>query len=319
MKEPRIVFMGTPEFAVTILKTLLDAGKNIVGVITVPDKPAGRGQQVQESAVKKFASERGLKILQPVKLKDPQFIEELKELKPDLQVVVAFRMLPEAVFALPPLGTFNLHASLLPQYRGAAPINWAVINGEIKTGVTTFFLDKEIDTGKVIHREVVEIGHEDTAGTLHDKLMLAGAELVLKTVNDIRDEKISLISQDQLISTGEVLKPAPKIFRETCRIKWEEDAENVYNFIRGLSPYPGAFTEVFSPDGKAHQLKVFFGRRSQETGLPGTIVMKSNKALTICCGKGSIDLIDVQIAGKKRMMVSDFLRGFNINENWTAR
>ncbi len=316
MTEPRIVFMGTPEFAVTTLKALLDAGKQVVGVITVPDKPAGRGQQLQESAVKKFAMERNIQVLQPVKLKDPSFLEELKALRADLQIVVAFRMLPEVVFSMPRLGTFNLHASLLPHYRGAAPINWAVINGERKSGVTTFFLDKEIDTGKVIYRKEVEIDPDDTAGCLHDKLMVTGAELVVKTVDDIRDGKVEPVDQETFRFDSEELKHAPKLFRETCRIKWDEPADHVFNFIRGLSPYPAAYTELVSPDGAVHHFKIYFGKVVDENGLPGTIRLNGNKHLVICCGVKAFEATDVQIAGKKRMLTPDFLRGFTINENW---
>lgn len=317
MKEPRIVFMGTPDFAVGCLKALHEAGKNIAGVITVPDKPAGRGQQVQQSAVKQYALEKGLTILQPEKLKDPAFLEELRALNADLQIVVAFRMLPEVVWSMPPLGTFNLHASLLPQYRGAAPINRAVMNGEKVTGVTTFFLDKEIDTGKVIFREEVQIGEDETAGELHDRLMDIGARLVVRTVDAIRDEQVKPVAQEELIS-GE-LKHAPKIFREDCRIDWRKDVQHNYNFIRGLSPYPAAYTELQGPAGEKIQLKIYKASvYNNERLQSGSIRVKDKKELYIACSDGELKIDDLQLAGKKRMRTEDFLRGFIINENWKA-
>jgi methionyl-tRNA formyltransferase len=240
-EDLRIVFMGTPTFAVESLKALVENGYNVVGVITTPDKPAGRGYRMQASEVKKYALEHDLLLLQPEKLKNEVFLNELKQLKADLQIVVAFRMLPEVVWNMPRLGTFNLHASLLPQYRGAAPINWAIINGEKETGVTTFFLSHEIDTGKIIFREKMPINDDDNAGTLHDKLMKLGAELVLKTVDAVLENSIDTIPQSELISDETILKPAPKIFKETCRINWEDTAENIYNLIRGLSPTPTAW------------------------------------------------------------------------------
>jgi methionyl-tRNA formyltransferase len=316
MKEPRIIFMGTPDFAVASLKALIDAKKNVVAVITSPDKPAGRGQQVQQSAVKKYAVENDLLVLQPEKLKNEEFLKQLKDLKADLQIVVAFRMLPEVVYAMPPMGTFNLHASLLPQYRGAAPINWAIINGESETGVTTFFLDKEIDTGKIIFRETTNISEEDNVGTLHDRLMEIGASLVVKTVDAIRDGTVELKSQDEFYSDESELKHAPKIFRETCRIDWNMENDQVFNFIRGLSPYPAAFTELVGPDENRIQLKVFSTKKSDHSGTPGTLVLQNNRSLHVHCGKGSLELADVQLAGKKRMPAADFLRGFSINESW---
>jgi methionyl-tRNA formyltransferase len=318
MNEPRIIFMGTPDFAVASLKSLVDAGKNVIAVITTPDKPAGRGQQLQESAVKKFAVERGLPVLQPEKLKNPEFLEELRALNADLQIVVAFRMLPEVVFAMPPMGTFNLHASLLPQYRGAAPINWAIMNGETETGVTTFFLDKEIDTGKIIFQKTTSITEDDNAGTLHDRLMEIGSGLVVQTVDAIRDGRLDLKPQDQFYTNEAELKHAPKIFRDTCRIDWSRDNTSLFNFIRGLSPYPAAFTELKDAEGKQTQLKVFSTKKSDHSGTAGHLRIENNKRLFIYCGSGSLELLDVQLAGKKRMPVADFLRGFAINENWTV-
>ena len=259
----RIIYMGTPEFAVEPLKLLLENNYNVVGVITVPDKPAGRGQQVQQSAVKQFALEKGLTILQPEKLKDPVFIEQLRKLKADLQIVVAFRMLPEIVWNMPPLGTFNLHASLLPQYRGAAPINWAVINGEKETGVSTFFLQHEIDTGKIIYQEKIPIPENSNVGEVYDKLMHTGAHLVIKTVKAIEQGNYPHIDQSLLIANGAELKPAPKIFKEDCRINWNNTSKSILDLIRGLSPYPVAFTDFISPDGKAFSVKIFKSAKEQ--------------------------------------------------------
>jgi methionyl-tRNA formyltransferase len=250
LKDVRIVYMGTPEFAVEPLKTLVEAGYNVVGVVTIPDKPVGRGQKIQSSPVKLYAQTKGLRILQPEKLKYIEFIDELKSLSPDIAVVVAFRMLPESVWSIPKLGTFNLHASLLPQYRGAAPINWAIINGEKKSGVTTFLIDHQIDTGNIILREEVSIGDNDTAGDLHDKLMIIGANLVVKTIDELAEKKVKPISQADFLSGNELIKAAPKIFRDTCRIDWNKTTTELHNLIRGLSPYPGAWTELAFADGK---------------------------------------------------------------------
>jgi methionyl-tRNA formyltransferase len=251
----RIVFMGTPEFAVSSLDRLLSAGYNIVAVVTAPDKPAGRGLTLHQSDVKKYALSKGLKILQPEKLRDPDFIEKLTALKPDLQIVVAFRMLPEVIWKLPSLGTFNIHASLLPQYRGAAPINWAIINGEMETGVTTFFLNEKIDAGNIILSETVQISPDENAGELHDRLMHTGADLVVKTIQSIQQNSYKTTEQEKL--TIDNIKSAPKIFKQDCKIDWSKSNDNVYNFIRGLSPYPGAFTEIFSEDGKKFTIKIF--------------------------------------------------------------
>ncbi len=301
----KIVFMGTPDFAVASLNALVEAGFDIVAVVTAADKPAGRGQKLQESAVKKYAAEKALKILQPLKLKDPDFIAELESLKADLQVVVAFRMLPEIVWTMPPMGTINLHASLLPQYRGAAPINHAIINGETESGATTFFLKHEIDTGDVIFSERVAIAEDDTAGDLHDHLMLAGAGLLVKTVKAI--EKNDYKEQPQIFS--EELKHAPKIFKEFCKIDWTQPVKTIYNLIRGLSPYPTAFTEL---NGKT--VKIFKAQyESAEPGIaPGEFVTDGKTFLKFAAKDGFISLLDLQYEGKKRMMADEFLRGMRL-------
>ncbi len=307
----RIVFMGTPDFAVESLKILVQNSFNIVGVITAPDKPAGRGQKIRKSAVKIYAESENLHTLQPTNLKDPSFIDDLKSLKADLQIIVAFRMLPEMVWNMPPLGTFNLHASLLPQYRGAAPINWAVINGERETGVTTFFLQHQIDTGNIIQQERVEIGSNDSAGIIHDKLMITGAELVLKTVNLIVEDKIVTISQEQVANRGE-LKSAPKIFKDDCHLDWAQPVEVVHNKIRGLSPYPAAWTEVELADSKQIVVKIFESELVHEHNLlPGEIESDGKSYLRIGTNSGSINIKRLQLAGKKQMSVADFLRGFD--------
>ena len=314
--KTRIVFMGTPEFAVASLDALVQNSKaqryKVVGVVTVADKQSGRGLQVNQSAVKKYAVEKGIPVLQPEKLKDPEFLSQLEALKGDLFVVVAFRMLPEEVWAMPKLGTFNLHAALLPQYRGAAPINWAVINGEKLTGVTTFMLNKNIDTGKIIFREEHKIGPADTAGDVHDALMEKGASLVLQTVRTLIDHNAELRVQKSFIQGSEELKPAPKIHRETCLIDWNQSTENIYNLIRGLSPYPTAFTSIKRQDEEnALQLKIFFGEKMASAGLkPGQIESDGKTYLAIGTADGAISVTDLQIAGKKRMGVQDFLLGY---------
>lgn len=313
-KQLRIVFMGTPDFAVASLKSLVENGYNVVGVVTAPDKPAGRGKQLSESAVKKYAVENNLKVLQPEKLKNPDFIAELKSLEANLQVVVAFRMLPEIVWDMPGFGTFNLHASLLPQYRGAAPLNWAVINGETKTGVTTFLLDHEIDTGKILFREEVEIGYNDTVGDIHDRLMEIGAGLVLKTVDSLASGKVEPLPQEELFAEAGELKHAPKIFKEDCRINWANQAENIRNLIRGLSPYPAAWTVfVNRQSGSETDVKLFFAEKEISDNLPepGTIRSDGKKNLKIACADGWIKVTDLQLAGKKRMKTEEFLRGFH--------
>jgi len=304
--------MGTPDFAVASLQELVDEGYNVVGVITAPDKPAGRGKKLSESAVKKYAVEKGLRVLQPEKLKNPGFIEELRALKADLQVVVAFRMLPEVVWDMPPLGTFNLHGSLLPQYRGAAPLNWAVINGETKTGVTTFLLDKQIDTGKILFKREIEIGENDTVGDIHDRLMGMGARLVTETVDALAEGNVKPIPQDELLQ-GEEVKHAPKIFKDDCEIHWTDEAEKTRNLIRGLSPYPTAWsTMVNKTTEKEFPVKIFFAQKVKEAGPgnPGTIKTDGKTYLNVACKNGWLSITDLQLAGKKRMKVDDFLRGF---------
>ena len=298
--------MGTPEFAVASLAALLDAGNDIVAVVTAPDKPAGRGQKLHQSAVKEYALARRIPVLQPEKLRNTDFLAALSALRADLQVVVAFRMLPEAVWAMPPHGTVNLHASLLPQYRGAAPINHAVINGETESGVTTFLLRHEIDTGHVLFAERVAIGPDDTAGDLHDRLMVVGATLLVQTVNAIANGHAQLVPQAQL-SVGTELQHAPKIFKEDGRIDWHKPVADVYNLIRGLSPYPGAYTALDN-----HVVKIF--KAAKETvavsHLPGTYLTDGSSYLKAACVDGYIDIKELQMAGKKRMDISAFLRGY---------
>jgi len=311
-KNLRLVFLGTPAIAVASLDAILQSGYKVVGIVTAPDKPAGRGQKVQVSEVKKYAIEKGLNIMQPENLKSEEFLEELKLLQPDVGVVVAFRMLPEQVWALPPMGTFNLHASLLPHYRGAAPINHAIINGETKTGVTTFFLDKQIDTGKIIGRKEIDISESDTAGTLHDKLMVLGSQLVLETLGKIAQGNVKTISQDQLILPDEVLKKAPKIFREDCRIDWNKPVHEVKNFIRGLNPIPGAFFESNQQNGEILTIKIFdVESKALKHSLPHGKLFSDNKNyIRITTPDGYIEVKSLQASGKKRMQTDDFLRGY---------
>lgn len=307
----RIVFMGTPDFAVASLQALLEAGENVVAVVTTPDKPAGRGQKMHSSAVKQFAEAQGLPVLQPTKLKDPEFIAELQSYQADLQVVVAFRMLPEIVWNMPPKGTINVHASLLPNFRGAAPINHAIIQGEHKSGVTTFLLQHEIDTGNILFATEVDIAEEDTAGDLHDKLMVAGAELLIKTVEALKSGNVNPIPQESVENAGE-LKHAPKIFKEDCEIDWHQDTETIYNKIRGLSPYPTAFTQL---DGKS--LKVFKATKeiiAQTEIAVGDYWSDGKNELKFATSDGFIKLLDIQIEGKKRMSVPDFLRGYKLEK-----
>lgn len=314
-KELRIVFMGTPEFAVESLKCLVEGGYNVVGVVTMPDKPVGRHQTaLTASPVKEYALKANLNILQPERMKDETFLEKLRSLRADLQIVVAFRMLPEVVWNMPPMGTFNLHAALLPQYRGAAPINWAIINGETTTGVTTFFLKHEIDVGDIIRQVPVPIEDSDNVEIVYDKLMHTGSRLVVDTVEDILKGDVHPVSQDSL-PHDEPLKPAPKIFKETCRIDWNKDVKAIYDFIRGLSPYPAAWTELVGPDGKAQTLKIYATEKEFAThSLPnGTMVCNGQNQMKIAVTDGYLILKDIQLAGKKRMLVSDFLRGFRPN------
>lgn len=313
----RIVYMGTPDFAVESLRCLVEGGYNVVGVVTGPDKAVGRhGSVLQPTPVKQYAVEHGLRVLQPEKLKDETFIEELRSLQADLQIVVAFRMLPEVVWSMPPLGTFNLHASLLPQYRGAAPINWAVINGDKETGVTTFFLKHEIDTGAVIRQVRVPIGDNDCVGDIHDRLMILGGKVVCDTVDSIIDGTADAIPQEQMEVEGE-LRPAPKIFKDTCRICWDAPMMQVYNFIRGLSPYPAAWTTLVSPEGTVQVIKIFEAimQTEQPTSYPcGTIITDGKHYLSVATSNGMLGLKVVQLAGKKRMAVEEFLRGFRLSE-----
>lgn len=304
--------MGTPDFAVTSLRALIEAGENVVAVITAPDKPAGRGQKLQQSAVKQYALSQNLPILQPEKLRNPIFLEELRSYKADLQVVVAFRMLPEVVWNMPPLGTINVHASLLPQYRGAAPINHVIINGERMTGVTTFLLQHEIDTGHILLSAKVDIEENDTAGLLHDKLMHLGAEILLKTINGLRDGILTPIAQADK-TTGE-LHHAPKIFKDDCMINWERDTTAVYNQIRGLSPYPAAFTLL---DGKV--LKIFEAKKeiAGNSHQPGSYTTDGKTYLKFATNNGYIDVATLQIEGKKRMTTEEFLRGYRLADSAT--
>jgi methionyl-tRNA formyltransferase len=320
-KDLRIVFMGTPEFAVASLDALVKAGCNIVGVVTAPDKPAGRGMKLSESAVKKYAVEKGLKILQPEKLKNENFLSELRSLNPDLQVVVAFRMLPEVVWNMPPLGTINLHGSLLPQYRGAAPINWAVINGEKETGVTTFKLKHEIDTGDILLQEKFPIGENETAGEVHDRMKDIGAQLLVKTIKGIADGSLTEKPQETIINSNDSsanntilnLKHAPKIFTETCKVDFSKSTGEVHNLIRGLSPFPGAFTYL-----KDKMLKIYRGEKEivhdapgqTRTVRPGDWLTDHKTYLKFACADGFILVKELQWEGKKKMSVEEFLRGF---------
>lgn len=314
--ELKIVYMGTPDFAVEPLRCLVEGGYNVVGVITMPDKPAGRGHKIQYSPVKQYALEHNLPLLQPEKLKDEAFIEALRAWKADLQIVVAFRMLPEVVWTMPPLGTFNLHASLLPQYRGAAPINWAVINGDTETGITTFFLKHEIDTGEVIQQVRIPIADTDDVGIVHDKLMILGGKLVVETVDAILAGTVHSVPQETLIT--EELRPAPKIFKDTCRIRWDQPVKRVYDFVRGLSPYPAAWTELRKPDGSVETLKIFqTAKIEQAHQLPtGTIRTDGKTYLRVAVLGGFIDVLSLQLPGKKRLPVAELLRGYHITEEY---
>jgi len=314
----RIIFMGTPGFAVASLKILVENKFNVVGVVTSPDKPAGRGQQVQQSAVKQFAVEHNLKVLQPTNLKDESFLEELKELKPDLQIVVAFRMLPEKVWNLPPHGTYNLHASLLPHYRGAAPINWAIINGEKESGVTTFKLKHEIDTGSILLQERVAITNEMNAGQLHDALMNVGAGLLLRSVKLIEAGKVVLKEQNVLLKPGEEAKHAPKIFKDDCKIDWHLSGEKINCFVRGLSPYPCAWTECLHNEKKI-AFKIYSGvfERTAHNLKTGSIDASDKRTIKVACSGGFICVNELQMEGKKRMGAEEFLRGFAFKANAT--
>jgi len=304
----KIVFMGTPEFAVSVLDRIIAAGHDVVGVVTTPDKPAGRGQRLKFSDVKQYALDHQLPLFQPDKLKNPEFIAQLQQLHADAFVVVAFRMLPKEVYTIPPKGTFNVHASLLPQYRGAAPIQWAIINGETKTGVTTFLLDEHTDTGAIIRQTEVDITPDETAGTLHDKLMFAGADIAVATLDDLQTGNYTPLPQN---SDGP-LKPAPKIFKEHMHINWDDTAENIHNKIRGLSPYPAAFSKILSTENKTFTIKIFSCSISdiQSTKKPGEITIIDDKIMLISTKNNDILVESLQIEGKKRLETAEFLQGF---------
>lgn len=309
-KRPKIVFFGTPDFAVASLEALLDAGHDVAAVVTGPDKPAGRGKHLMQSAVKQAALAHNLPVLQPEKLKAPEFVDALRAIGADLFIVIAFRMLPEVVWTMPPMGTFNLHASLLPRYRGAAPINWAVINGDTRTGVTTFFLKHEIDTGDIISREEIEIGPDDDAGTIHDRLMELGARLTVDTVNAIAAGELTTTPQDALLN-GEEPTPAPKIFKDTCHIDWTQPAERVRNLIRGLAPYPAAWTAMTADGAEAGTMKIFTTRLTDiAASEPGKVTIAADrKSMAVDCGDRRLEIISLQPQGKRRMATDEYLRG----------
>lgn len=313
-----MVFMGTPEFAVASLNAIMEQGYNVVGVVTSPDKPAGRGKKLSEPDVKKFALAKGLKVLQPINLKSPDFINEFHSLNANLGIVVAFRMLPEIVWAMPEFGTINLHASLLPEYRGAAPINHAIINGETVTGVTTFFLQHEIDTGHIIFQEKTPIYPGETAGELHDRLMNNGARLIVKTIRAIENNDYPQINQSTLKVPYKMIKPAPKIFKEDCRISWNESPSRINNLIRGLSPYPGAFGYFINTTGEQIQVKIFRAtpENVQHNHHPGEIEIVGKDKLLVWVKGGKIKIDELQLEGKKRLHTMDFLNGFHLTENW---
>lgn len=319
----KIVYFGTPEFASSQLEAIISAGYEVVAVVTVPDKPAGRGKKIQCSDVKETALKYGLPIMQPVSLKAPEFLEELSSYNADLFVVVAFRMLPEVVWSMPPKGTFNLHASLLPQYRGAAPINHAIINGEKETGLTTFILDKEIDTGEIIKQEIVKIEDDETAGSLHDKLMLLGNKVVVETIKMIEEGKVNSQSQQSIIQRDNiVLKPAPKIFKEDCKIDWTKDAKSIYDFIRGLSPYPAAHTQFVSENDTVLDLKIFevtIEEKNQDDVELFQVKTDGKSYLKVALKDAFINIKVLQQAGKKAMPIEDFLRGARLNGDWKAQ
>jgi methionyl-tRNA formyltransferase len=312
----KVVFMGTPEFAVASLDALVHSSHKVIAIVTIPDKPAGRGLKLQTSDVKQFALEKSIPVLQPEKMKDEGFLEQLQKLEADIFVVVAFRMLPEQVWSLPYLGTINLHGSLLPQYRGAAPINWAIINGEKETGVTTFFIDKEIDTGLIIEQEKIKIGPEETAGDLHDKMMLIGGKVVVRTLDAVERRTIKPMPQSKFIGSSTVLKPAPKIFKETCKIDWSNDGQTILNQIRGLSPYPAAWTVMKGIDSLV--IKIFeAGFIPTKHGKQiGSIESDHKKNIEVAVSNGHISIKSLQLEGKRRLSAEEFLRGFHGIENY---
>lgn len=312
-EDLKIVFFGTPDFAVESLDRLVKYGCNIAGVVTMPDKPAGRGHKMYQSPVKEYASAHGLRLMQPERLKAEEFVDELQEINADLFIVIAFRMLPEVVWSMPRLGTFNLHASLLPRYRGAAPINWAIINGDTETGVTTFFLKHEIDTGDIISQKKIAISPDDNVGDVHDRLMMLGADLTLDTVERILQGNLTAIPQDQLLN-GEAPTPAPKIFKDTCHIDWNRSAMEINNLIRGLSPYPGAWSTMSAAGETVGDVKIFAGRALPSGNLkPGDVAITSD-GLTVGCGEGDYLIESLQMPGKRRMAAADFLRGNRLTD-----
>jgi methionyl-tRNA formyltransferase len=315
-KSLRIIYMGTPDFAVAPLQRLLDSGEQVVAVITAPDRPAGRGKKIRYSAVKQYILDKHphIPLLQPTNLKDPSFVDQVQLLKPEIQIVVAFRMLPEVIWQIPQIGTFNLHASLLPQYRGAAPINHALINGEAETGVTTFMIDHKIDTGRILMQEKVVIGDSERAGELHDRLMEAGAHLVMETVTGLTQGSLQTRSQADFMGQGGELKKAPKIFKEDCRIEWEQSGEKVFNQIRGLSPYPGAFSHLQRKTGDPVLYKIYsaFFRPDSHQESPGTVQTNGKTELEVAVPGGWIQVLHLQQEGKRRMEIRDFLAGTNL-------
>lgn len=316
-KDLKIVFFGTPEFATHSLRMLIENGYNVAAVVTMPDKPAGRGKHLSMSDVKRYALDAGLPVLQPEKLKNEEFVNTLRDINADLFVVIAFRMLPEVVWQMPPLGTFNLHASLLPRYRGAAPINWAVINGDTRTGVTTFFLQHEIDTGNVIDREEIEITPVDNAGSVHDKLMELGAQLTIKTIERILDGNLTTTPQSEFTDAAPC--PAPKIFKDTCRIDWSRPAAEIHNLVRGLSPYPTAWCELMTGDEPQGTLKIFTtALTDNDARTPGLVATTASGRMLVDCGDKQIEILSLQAPGKKRLDTADFLRGCRL-ENMSLR
>lgn len=312
-ETPRIVFMGTPELAAWVLQAIINDHHHVAAVVTAPDRPAGRGRKIQQSPVKQLALAENIPVLQPENLKSLGFIDQLQALKPDIQVVVAFRMLPEAVWSIPPKGTFNLHASLLPDYRGAAPINWAIINGEKETGVTTFLIDHKIDTGNILLRESIKMDEFETAGTLHEKVKTAGADLVLKTIKALAKGSVTVTEQDTLIADPASLNKAPKIFKDDCRIDWSKSCDQIVNLIHGLSPQPGAFTYVPIPGNDPLLVKIYIARpeKSVHDYLPGSLITDNKKQIRFATPDGFVHVHELQIPGKKRMLTEELLRGFN--------
>ncbi len=312
----KIIFLGTPAFAVPSLRILVEKGYEIPAVITSEDKSSGRGMKLNESAVKKYAQEAGLKVLQPKKLNDPHFLNEVKSLNADLQIVVAFRMMPEALWSMPPMGTFNLHASLLPDYRGAAPINRAIMNGEVKTGLTTFFLKHEIDTGEIIFRREIDIGPDESAGNLHDRMMMEGAQLVYETVCAIENKQVKLLSQDHFIKEGVPIHQAPKIYKEDCKLDFSHDVFQLHNQVRGLSPFPGAFFNLTWDDKNSIQVKVLHSAPEPAgTVLTHELITDGKKELKISAKNGFLRILEMQLPGKRRMKTEELLRGFRFPDN----